>query len=263
MKEHRSAYVAKTVDAHGYADFSADENAVWHDLITRQLPIVKRYACQDYLQGLDILDLPHDRLPQCPEVTQKLQQSTGWQLEPVPALIPAERFFSLIANKRFPAATFIRRREEMDYIQEPDLFHEIFGHCPLLTNQACADFTQAYGARALHASPEDRIMLARLYWFTIEFGLIKTTDGVRAYGGGILSSTKETPYSVDSDKAVRKPFDVIDVLRTPYRIDIMQPVYFVIDSFDVLFDLVKMDLFALIAEARRLGMHAPLYDEKG
>lgn len=261
MKPKQTTYVAHPVDENGYATYTAEENSVWHDLISRQLPIVQTRACKEYLHGLELLNLPHSRVPQCPDVSKVLQAETGWALEPVPALIPFHRFFELLANRKFPAATFIRRRDELDYLQEPDIFHEIFGHCPMLTNQACADFTHTYGKLGLAASPEDQVMLAKLYWFTIEFGLIKTAAGLRAYGGGILSSKSETIYCVESDVPQRKPFDVMEVLRTPYRIDIMQPVYFVIDSFDTLFHLIDMDLIKLIHEARRLGMYAPSYAE--
>lgn len=261
MNVHKCPYVSKPLDAEGNAHYTDEENRVWYDLITRQMPIVSGRACDEYLQGLDILDLPKDRVPQCHEVSKKLLQQTGWQLEVVPALISADDFFTLIANRKFPAANFIRRSDELYYLQEPDIFHEVFGHCPLLTNKACADFTCEYGKLALAANAEDRIMLAKLYWFTIEFGLIQTKAGIRAYGGGILSSPKETPFSIDSDIPLRKPLDVVDVFRTPYRIDIMQPVYFVIDSFDRLFDLINMDLTSLIKEARHLGMHKPLYEE--
>lgn len=257
-----STYVAKPVDDHGIANYTAEENAIWHDLIVRQIPIVQDRACDEYFQGVKLLNLPQDRIPQIPDVNKVLQETTGWSVAPVPALIPFERFFQLLADKKFPAATFIRRREELDYLQEPDIFHEIFGHCPLLTNQAYADFTQTYGKLGLTASPEDRAMLAKLYWFTIEFGLINTKKGLRAYGGGILSSKEETIYCVESDKPLRKPFDIIDVLRTPYRIDIVQPIYFVIDDFDVLFHLNNMDLLGLIKEARALGMHAPLFEKQ-
>lgn len=257
-----STYVAKPVDQHGVAQYTNEENQIWHELITRQRPLLEGRACNEYLTGLDLLHLPTDRIPQCPEVSKVLLDTTGWALEPVPALIPFDHFFNLLANRKFPAATFIRRREELDYLQEPDIFHEIFGHCPMLTNQACADFTQIYGKLGLKASHEDQVMLAKLYWFTIEFGLIKTKMGLRAYGGGILSSKSETAYCIESEVPVRKPFDVIDILRTPYRIDIIQPIYFVIDNFDVLFQLTQMDLIGMIHEARRLGMHEPLYAKK-
>jgi len=257
-----TTYEAKPVDKFGNADYSAEESQVWHDLITRQTPIVQNRACDEYLEGLQLLNLPLDRIPQCPEVSAVLRKTTGWQLEPVPSLIPSETFFELLANKKFPAATFIRRREELDYLQEPDIFHEIFGHCPLLTNHALADFTCKYGMLSLKATPEERDMLARLYWFTVEFGLIKTQQGLRTYGGGILSSKAETPYCIESDIPLRKPFDVIDIMRTPYLIYILQPVYFVIDSFDDLFKLTEMDLIGLSHEAMRLGMHKPLYKEE-
>ena len=259
--EKTSTYVARPVNQQGYADYSAEENAVWNELITRQVPILQGRACQEYLDGLKSLDLPTDHVPQCPEISAVLREKTGWELQPVPALIPHEYFFELLSKRKFPAATFIRRREELNYLQEPDIFHEMFGHCPLLTNHAFADFTHMYGKLGLSASNEDREMLARLYWFTIEFGLIRSPQGVRAYGGGILSSMGETPYSTDSDVPLRKPFDVLDVLRTPYRIDIMQPIYFVIENSDVLFKVLEMNLFALIKEARTLGMHKPLFKE--
>lgn len=258
-EKKKSTYVSKPVDAKGYANYTPEEDQIWHELITRQMPLIKGRACDEFMHGLKLIHFPNDRIAQCPEVSDVLRSSTGWALEPVPALIPFDRFFELLANKKFPAATFIRRREEMDYLQEPDIFHEVFGHAPLLTNQAYADFTHTYGKLGLKASHEDRVMLAKLYWFTIEFGLINTSKGLRAYGGGILSSIGETAYCIDSPIPQRKPFDPLDVLRTPYRIDIMQPIYFVIDNFDVLFNLIDMDLIALTKEARRLGMHKPLY----
>lgn len=254
-----TTYVAHQVDEQGNANYTAAENQVWHDLITRQTPIIQGRACDEYIHGIELLNLPTDRVPQCPEVSAVLNKATGWSLAPVPALIPFNKFFELLANRKFPAATFIRRREELDYLQEPDIFHEVFGHCPMLTNQACADFTHTYGKLGLKASPEDQVMLAKLYWFTVEFGLINTKQGLRAYGGGILSSKSETIYCVESPIPERKPFDVMEALRTPYRIDIIQPIYFVIDSFDVLFNLIDMDLIGLIHKARSLGMYEPKY----
>ena len=259
MYKKTSTYTAKPVDANGNAAYTEEDNQVWHELITRQRPIIVGRACDEYVNGLDLLNLPPDRVPQCREVSDVLSKATGWALEPVAALIPFDVFFNLLANRKFPAATFIRRREELDYLQEPDIFHEVFGHCPMLTNQACADFTEMYGKLALKATHDDRIMLAKLYWFTIEFGLLNTAQGLRAYGGGILSSKSETIYAVESDVPKRKLFDALDILRTPYRIDIMQPIYFVIDNFNVLFQLIETDLIGLIREARRLGMHDPLY----
>lgn len=253
------AYVAKSVDGDGNAAYTKEDNQVWNTLITRQLPIIQGRGCDEFLHGLTLLNLSHNHVPQCPEISAVLRDITGWVLEPVPALIPYDHFFYLLANRKFPAATFIRIPEELDYLQEPDIFHEVFGHCPLLTNQAYADFAQTYGKLGLKANDEDRVMLARLFWFTVEFGLIQTDAGLRTYGGGILSSKSETIYCVESNLPQRKPFDVIEVLRTPYRIDILQPIYYVIDSFDVLFQLTEMDLMGMIRKARQLGMHEPIY----
>lgn len=254
-----STYEAKPVDALGNVAYTDAENQVWQELITRQYPLVKTRACDEYLHGLALLNLAQERIPQCHEVSKILSRETGWMLEPVPALIPFDQFFHLLANRKFPAATFIRRRDELDYLQEPDIFHEVFGHAPLLTHKPYADFTEQYGKLGLNASHQDRVMLAKLYWFTIEFGLIKTKQGLRIYGGGILSSKNETKYCLESDDAQRHPFDVMNVLRTPYRIDIMQPIYYCIDDFQVLFDLIHLDLISCINEARRLGMYEPNY----
>jgi phenylalanine-4-hydroxylase len=254
-----SKYTAKPTAKDGLVHYTADENRIWCDLMTRQIPIVQKNACPEYLHGIQLLNFPNDRIPQCDEISKVLYDATGWQLEPVPALIPFERFFHLLASRKFPAATFIRRRDELDYLEEPDIFHEVFGHCPLLTNKAYAGFTEMYGKLALNASSEDRAMLAKLYWFTIEFGLIQTLQGVRVYGGGILSSANETIYALESDVPIRKSFDVMEVLRTPYRIDIMQPIYFIIENFDVLFELIDLDLIQFVKKARQLGMHQPLY----
>ncbi|MCA1797881.1 MAG: phenylalanine 4-monooxygenase [Xanthomonadaceae bacterium] len=252
-------YVAKTPDADGYISYTDDEHAVWNHLITRQRPIAEQYACDEYLVALERMKFPTDRIPQCNEVSDILHAHTGWQVAPVAALIPFGEFFRLLSEKKFPAASFIRSWEELDYLQEPDIFHEIFGHTPLLTDPRFAEFTHAYGLAGLQAPKEDRAMLARLYWFTVEFGLMNTAKGLKTYGAGIVSSIGETPYSIESDVPLRKPFDPVEALRTPYRIDIFQTVYFTIESLDELFKVAQMDLFALIAEARRLGMHTPTF----
>jgi phenylalanine-4-hydroxylase len=168
----------------------------------------------------------------------------------------------LLSTRRFPAATFIRRREDIEYLQEPDVFHEVFGHTPLLTDYRFAAFSEAYGKAGLSADKRDHAMLARLYWFTVEFGLIDTVDGLRSYGAGIVSSPGELKYALESDLPLRKPLDPVDALRTPYRIDIYQTVYFIIDNFDTLFELAQRDLIGMIGEARRQGMHAPTFPLK-
>ncbi|AKS42135.1 phenylalanine 4-monooxygenase [Wenzhouxiangella marina] len=255
-------YEAKVPDENGVIPYSAEEDSVWADLYSRQMDIIEGRVCQEFLDGLDMLQLPTDRIPQPKEVSAVLHERTGWQVEPVPALINFDRFFKLLAERKFPAASFIRSRQEMDYLQEPDIFHEIFGHTTMLTHQAFADFTEAYGKAGVKASHKERVFLARLYWFTVEFGLLQTPSGVRIYGGGIASSPGETIYALESDEPLRRPFDPIEALRTPYRIDIYQPVYFILDRMNDLFELSSADLLGLIREARALGQFEPTFPPK-
>lgn len=250
-------YISKVADERGRFHFTDEENGTWQLLITRQYDIVKNRACDEFVIGLDKLGLTQDRVPQCNEINERLMQYTGWHVAPVPALITVDHFFNLLATKRFPAAMFIRTREELDYLQEPDIFHEYYGHCPLLTNQAYADYVEWYGKIALTADEQSRRLLARLFWFTIEFGLIKQGDKFRVYGGGILSSKEETIYSVESDVPKRRPLTVLDALRTPYRYDIIQPLYYYINSFDDLYALMAHDLLSSVKEAIRAGEYVP------
>jgi len=262
QKIKTTAYVSKKPDNKGFIHYSSEENAVWHDLITRQIPLLPHRACKPWIGALDEMNFPIDRVPQLNEVSKVLMEHTGWSVAPVPALIGFTEFFQLLANKQFPVATFIRSREDFDYIQEPDIFHEVFGHTPPLTDHRFAAFCEAYGKAGLEADAKEHFMLARLFWFTVEFGLVDTEDGIRAYGSGIMSSPGELTYAVESDVPQRKPFDAVDVLRTPYRIDIYQPIYFVIDSFDQLFELAQSDLLGHIKDARTLGMHEPAFPPK-
>jgi phenylalanine-4-hydroxylase len=255
-------YVSHTPDEQGYIAYSDEENATWATLIERQLPRLEGQVCQEYIDALELMEFPRDRIPQLPEVSAVLQEHTGWSVAPVPALIDFTSFFELLANKQFPAATFIRNSDDLDYLEEPDIFHEIFGHTPLLTDYRFAAFTEAYGKAGLAADRKDHAMLARLFWFTVEFGLIDTADGLRSYGAGIVSSPGELDYALHSDVPERRPFNPIDALRTPYRIDIYQTVYYTLDSFDTLFELAQSDLIGKITEARRLGMFEPTYPVK-
>jgi phenylalanine-4-hydroxylase len=256
-------YVARQPDSSGLVRYSDEQNRIWAALYERQDPAIRGKACDEFFQGLDLLRMPRDRIPQLPEISRILKRETGWEVAYVPALIPFSEFFRLLADRRFPAATFIRTREELDYLQEPDIFHEIFGHTPLLTNKYFADFTHTYGKLGLAASKEDRVFLARMYWFTVEFGLIQPPgQPMRIYGGGILSSIGETEYAFTSDKPQKKRFNIMDALRTPYRIDIMQPLYYYLEDLRELYELTKLDLMGLIAEAKRKGLFAPLYPPK-
>jgi phenylalanine-4-hydroxylase len=258
-----TTYVSKLPDAAGIVHYSREENAIWAELYARQERAIQGKACAEFIDGLRLLNLPRDRVPQLAEVNQVLLRETGWQVVGVPAMIPHGEFFQLLSEKKFPAATFVRTREELDYLEEPDIFHELFGHAPMLTNRWFAEFMQTYGKLGLAASSEDRVFLARLYWFTLEFGLMrKPGEGLSIYGGGILSSIGETDYAVNSSKPLRKAFNVLEALRTPYRIDIMQPLYFVIDGLQQLGELTRMDLMAKVAEAKRLGLHRPLFAEQ-
>lgn len=256
-------YVSRTPDSTGVIHYPEHENAIWAELFARQKKAIQGKACDEFMQGLDILRLPEDRVPQLPEVSRGLKKETGWEVAYVPALIPFSEFFALLADRKFPAATFVRTREELDYLQEPDIFHEIFGHTPLLTNRYFAEFTHTYGKLGLAASKEDRVFLARMYWFTVEFGLMQKPGApMRIYGGGILSSIGETEYAYNSDKALRHPFDITTTLRTPYRIDIMQPVYYVIEDLRQLFEMTKLDIMALVQQAKAIGLLPPLFPPK-
>ena len=255
-------YQSKQSDENGIIHWTDEENQIWSELYKRQITLLPGRACQQYMDGIELLGMPKDRIPQLKDIDEVLLKTTGWRTAEVPALINFTKFFTLLANKEFPVATFIRSREEFDYLQEPDIFHEVFGHCPLLTNEAFAHFTQTYGKLGLAASKEDRVYLARLYWFTVEFGLLKTEDGLRIYGGGILSSPGETLYALESNEAKRSALSPLDVLRTPYRIDIMQPLYYVLDQFDDLFSMAEMDIMALVEEAKKLGLFEPMFPPK-
>lgn len=258
-------YISKTPDRDGNIAWTKEENEIWQELISRQLSIVEDTACKEYIEGLNKLNLPTDRIPQLNEVSSVLQATTGWCCEPVPALIGFGEFFRLLSERKFPVATFIRSREEFDYLQEPDIFHEIYGHCPLLTNPSFANYTQAYGQMGLNATKEQRVFLARLYWFTVEFGLLDTPEGLRVYGGGILSSPSETEYALNDKSVERKPLDVLDVLRTQYRIDILQPIYFMLNKVSDLDNIRALeveDIMDMIEQAKAIGLHPPKFELK-
>ncbi len=258
-----SKYVSKAKGADGLVHYSDEENLIWSELYARQEKAIAGLACQEYLDGLALLNMPKDRVPQLEEVSRVLRRETGWEVAEVPALIPFGEFFRLLSERKFPAATFVRVREEMDYLQEPDIFHELFGHAALLTNRYFAEFTHLYGKLGLQASKEDRVYLARMYWFTVEFGLVqKPGEDLRIYGGGVLSSIGETDYAARSPVPLRQRFQLLDALRTPYRIDIMQPLYYVLEDLRELYELTQIDLMAEVQKAKALGLHTPLFPPK-
>lgn len=222
--------------AQDYSHYTVEDQTIWRTLFTRQLPLMEKYGAPEVLLGIKTLGASADRIPDFDATNKTLQALTGWKIVAVPGLIPEQHFYAHLANKRFPVSVWMRKRSELDYLQEPDLFHDFFGHVPLLTNPTFSRFMQAYGEAGPKADSHHAIkMLARLYWYTVEFGLIQTPLGLRAVGAGILSSKGETMFSVESVAPNRIGFDLVRVMRTNYLIDDFQKTYFVLDSFDQLF----------------------------
>ncbi|MCZ8132405.1 MAG: phenylalanine 4-monooxygenase [Steroidobacteraceae bacterium] len=227
------------------AAYTPEEHAVWRDLYRRQVGLVERYAAPEFLAGVRALGVAADRIPSLAETSSRLGERTGWRLVAVPGLIPEAHFFAHLAARRFPVTVWIRTREELDYLVEPDLFHDFFGHVPLLANPVFADFLQAYGRRGPEAERLGGLkMLARLYWYMVEFGLIRTPAGLRAYGAGMLSSAGETVYCIEDPRPSRLAFDLERVMRTDYLIDDYQRTYFVVDGYEQLFEAVLTTDFA-------------------
>ena len=234
----RGDYVGMAPDWTGpqHADLYSDEDqAVWRMLVERQTALARRHACDEFLNGLDSLGISA-AIPDFEAINARLLPLTGWRLVGVPGLIPDAAFYDHLANRRFPVTVWIRSRAELDYLVEPDLFHDFFGHVPLLTDPVFADFMQAYGRRAIEAGSENMDRLARLYWFTVEFGLIRTAKGIKAYGAGILSSAAEVKHAIEDQGVERLPFDATLAMQRPYEIDKLQPAYFVLDDFRQLLD---------------------------
>jgi phenylalanine-4-hydroxylase len=234
----------------GWESYSADDHKTWLTLYDRQAEILPGRACQAYLDGLAALDLRGAGIPDFRVLSDRLRALTGWQVVAVPGLVPEDVFFEHLANRRFPAGNFIRRPDQLDYLQEPDIFHDVFGHVPMLTDPVFADYMVEYGRGGLRAGKFGRLAnLARLYWYTVEFGLLRTDEGLRIYGAGIVSSRTESVFALEDDSPNRLAFDLERVLRTPYRIDDFQQVYFVIESLQALLDTTVKTDFAPIYEA--------------
>ena len=213
--------------------YSAAEHDRWDRLHSRMRGLLPGRACKEFQTAMQALDLSARGIPNMAKLSQKLTALTGWRILPVAELVPDEIFFDHLANRHFPAAAFIRPEDEFDYLKEPDVFHDIFGHVPLLANPVFADFMQAYGKGGKRALGRDQLHnLARLYWYTVEFGLIRSQDGLRIFGAGILSSPRECRFALEDDSPNRIGFDLLRVMRTKYIIDDFQQSYFVIDSFD-------------------------------
>ena len=222
--------------------YTADEHARWNTLYERQMKVWHGRVAPALFEGLERLDLNTGGIPDLRILNAKLMDLTGWEVVQVPHLVPDEVFFDHLANRRFPAGRFIRGRHQMDYIEEPDIFHDVFGHVPLLTNPVFADYMEAYGKGGQRAAELGRLHnLARLYWYTVEFGLLEGPDGLLSYGAGIVSSPTETVFAVEDPSPNRIGFDLERVMLTQYRIDDFQQTYFVIRSFDELFEATQQD----------------------
>lgn len=251
------------------ADFTIDQpleqygqvdHAVWNQLYARQSALLQGRACDAFVAGLAKIELSADRVPSFADVNRQLKPATGWEIVAVPGLVPDRVFFEHLANRRFPVTWWMRRPDQLDYLQEPDCFHDLFGHVPLLINPVFADYMHAYGRAALAVAddPQALARLARLYWYTVEFGLIRDergTNGLSIYGAGIVSSKGESLYSLESAAPNRLVFDLERVMRTKYRIDTFQKTYFVIDDFAQLFALAHVDTRALADRLAGLPEH--------
>ncbi len=241
---------AEHVIDQGWDAYTTDEHAVWRRLYERQERLLPGRVVPAFMDGLRRLKVAAGGIPDFRRLNEVLHGATGWQVVAVPGLIPDDAFFDLLANRMFPSGNFIRRPDQMDYLEEPDVFHDVFGHVPLLMNPVFADFMAAYGEAGLKADGDGVLSrLARLYWYTVEFGLFCTPEGLRIYGAGIVSSHSETLFSLASDSPNRIRLDRDRVLRTKYRIDDFQETYFVIDRFEALFDTLGSDLGAALARA--------------
>lgn len=234
-----------TVDQ-DWARYNPQEHATWRTLYERQTRLLPGRASQAWLDGLQALPIAHDRIPDFGQLNAVLRARTGWQVVAVPGLVPDEVFFEHLANRRFPAGNFIRTPQQLDYLQEPDVFHDVFGHVPILLNPAMADYMQAYGEGGLKAQRLGFLpQLASVYWYTVEFGLVQEAAGLRIYGAGILSSATESVFCLDDASPNRIAFDVERVLRTRYRIDDFQESYFVLRDLDQLLELARIDFTPL------------------
>jgi phenylalanine-4-hydroxylase len=228
--------------------YTPAEHETWEVLYRRQHELLPGRACEPFLKGLEALELDQGGVPDFARINAELRRLTGWTVVAVPGLVPDAVFFEHLANRRFPAGRFIRSAGQLDYLQEPDVFHDVFGHVPMLTNPVFADYMQAYGEGGLRAEGLGRLEnLARLYWYTVEFGLLETAEGLRIYGAGIVSSHAESIFALDDPSPNRLGFELERVMRTPYRIDDFQQVYFVVPSLEALLAATQQDFAPIYA----------------
>jgi phenylalanine-4-hydroxylase len=246
-----------TIDQ-AWEDYTADEHAVWQTLFARQSKLLPGRACDEFVAGMQALPIGGEAIPDFRRLSDVLMKRTGWQVVAVPGLVPDEVFFDHLANRRFPAGQFIRKRDELDYIEEPDVFHDVFGHVPMLMNPVMADYIQAYGVGGLRAQRLGVLpYLARVYWYTVEFGLVLQPEGLRIYGSGIVSSFTETIFALEDPSPNRIRFDLERVMRTRYRIDDFQESYFVLGDLGELLELARIDFAPIYERVRRASDFEP------
>ena len=254
-----------TIDQ-GWERYSAADHAVWSTLFERQTRLLPGRACDEFVDGMRALPIGPEQIPDFRRLSEVLMRKTGWQIVAVPGLVPDEVFFEHLANRRFPAGQFIRKPDQLDYLEEPDVFHDVFGHVPMLMNQVIADFIQAYGVGGLRAQALGVLPnLARVYWYTVEFGLVQQHGALRIYGSGIASSYTESVFALDDPSPNRIGFDLERVMRTRYRIDDFQETYFVLDDFDDLLRLAEIDfgeLYQRVGGMRELDPGELLPDDR-
>ncbi|RZI47201.1 phenylalanine 4-monooxygenase [Rickettsiales endosymbiont of Peranema trichophorum] len=220
-----------------WENFTQTDHNTWKILFERQSSLLQQRAAKEVIQGLEKLEICNDQIPKFRDINRMLKQETGFVVVPVKGLIPEDLFFQFLSERKFPSTCFIRNSNQLDYLEEPDIFHDVFGHIPLLVHPVFADFMQLFGRKGLEAIELGMLKFAAtLYWFTVEFGLIQSTDGLRIYGGGIGSSKGESIYCLDSELPTRVKFNTLRVMKTQYHIDSFQRTYFVIESFQQLFD---------------------------
>ncbi|MGH8445077.1 MAG: phenylalanine 4-monooxygenase [Solimonas sp.] len=245
-----------TVDQRDHA-YTEDDHALWRRLYARQVQLLQAYACREFRDGLALMDAAAG-VPDLDAVNARLEPVSGWRLVAVPGFIPDEQFFRHLAARRFPVTVWLRKPEEFDYLVEPDIFHDFFGHVPMFFDRRFADYAQRYGEQALRLLERGALpLVARLYWYTVEFGLIEQDDGLRVYGAGILSSGGETPYAIENPEPRRLRFELSRCMRTAYRIDSFQKTYFVIRSLDELAELMTRDLSQLVDGLQRQETLSP------
>lgn len=239
---------------YNWQEYSAEDHAVWRELFERQSKLLVGRACKEYLESLPKLGVTASAIPDSRRMSDILEKTTGWQLVTVNGLIPPEVFLHHLSERRFPVTYWIRSREKIDYLSEPDIFHDLFGHVPMLMNPVFADYMQEFGRGGVKAHALDAdISIGRLYWYTVEFGLIRTSEGLRIYGSGIVSSKTESVYCLESERPHRILFDVERIMRTDSRYYNLQECYFVIDSFEQLFEATRPDFTPIYQKVKKLG----------